>query len=332
MQSNTPVSEELIGCRFDVAVAQLRGISRSKASDLITKGVVSLANRKANKSALLLENDKIVFADDSSQGVVANNLLADSADSAPYLPSATNISAKAKQSIEQSMTIAYQDDDIVVVNKPVGMAAHAAAGWDGPTVGNALEARGISISTTIGDENRRGIVSRLDSGTSGLMLVCRTDLAYEAMKQQFANHTVIKTYHTLVQGDLAQNKATIDAPIGRAKVHDFRFTVTPEGKPAVTHWDVLERFGRATLVSVNLETGRTHQIRVHFTSIGHPLMGDSMYGANPILANQIGLNRQWLHSLELTFTHPRTLKTITVKSNYPTDLQHALEAMRALSK
>ncbi|MFW0902048.1 RluA family pseudouridine synthase [Gardnerella sp. Marseille-QA0894] len=355
MQSSMPVPEDLVGCRFDVAVSKLRNISRSKASDLISNGTVHIANRKANKSALLLSSDEIIFDDLVGEDFAENSCKNDALQDESQQKNLQNIQIDNQlenqlenlkdnqqnnqieiqlqnQAIEQSMKIAYKDEDIVVVDKPVGMAAHQAQGWCGPTVGEALEKRGISISHTAGDENRRGIVSRLDAGTSGLMLVCRTDLAYEEMKKQFANHTVKKTYHALVQGDLTQNKATIEAPIGRAKVSDFRFTITPDGKPAVTHWDVLERFGQATLASVNLETGRTHQIRVHFTSIGHPLVGDSMYGANPVLAKKLGLTRQWLHSMELIFTHPRTGKIIRVESNYPSDLQHALEAMRELSK
>ncbi|KFI84559.1 RNA pseudouridylate synthase [Bifidobacterium pullorum] len=160
-------------------------------------------------------------------------------------------------------------------------------------------------------------MSRLDVGTSGLMLVCKSELAYKEMRRQFAEHEVVKTYHALVQGNLKEDKATIDAPIGRAKVSDFRFTVTPAGKEAVTHWDVMERFGEATLVSVNLETGRTHQIRVHFSSIGHPLVGDPMYGANPVMAAELGLERQWLHAVQLEFRHPRTHVWTTVKSRYP---------------
>lgn len=334
-----PVPEDLVGCRFDVAIAKLRNISRSKASDLISNGTVHIVNRKANKSALLLSSDEIIFEDSVSENFVAkiyeNETFKEESQAESQILNQISNQAEnnaENQAIEQSMTIAYKDEDIVVVDKPVGMAAHKAQGWCGPTVGEALEKRGISISATAGDENRHGIVSRLDAGTSGLMLVCRTDFAYEEMKKQFANHTVKKTYHALVQGNLAKDKATIEAPIGRAKVSDFRFTITRDGKPAITHWDVLERFGQATLASVNLETGRTHQIRVHFTSIGHPLVGDSMYGANPVLAQKLGLTRQWLHSMELTFTHPRTGKVITVKSNYPSDLQHALEAMRALSK
>lgn len=335
MQNNMPVPEDLVGCRFDVAIAKLRNISRSKASDLISNGTVHIVNRKANKSALLLSGDEIIFEDLVSENFVAKiyeNETFKAESQAENQAESQILNQAENQAIEQSMTIAYKDEDIVVVDKPVGMAAHKAQGWCGPTVGEALEKRAINISATAGDENRRGIVSRLDAGTSGLMLVCRTDFAYEEMKKQFANHTVKKTYHALVQGNLSKDKATIEAPIGRAKVSDFRFTITPSGKPAITHWDVLERFGQATLASVNLETGRTHQIRVHFTSIGHPLIGDSMYGANPVLAQKLGLTRQWLHSMELTFTHPRTGKVITVKSNYPSDLQHALEAMRALSK
>ncbi len=180
----------------------------------------------------------------------------------------------------------------------------------------------------MGAAGRQGIVSRLDVGTSGLMLVCKSDLAYKEMRRQFSEHEVKKTYHALVQGNLKEDKATIEAPIGRAKVSDFRFTVTPAGKEAVTHWDVMERFGEATLASINLETGRTHQIRVHFSSIGHPLVGDPMYGANPRLSQALGLERQWLHAMELEFRHPRTHINTVVTSRYPTDLQHALETER----
>lgn len=229
--------------------------------------------------------------------------------------------------VSNEMTIAYEDDDIVVVDKPVGVAAHASVGWTGPTVLGSLIQRGVHI-TSMGAAGRQGIVSRLDVGTSGLMLVCKSDLAYKEMRRQFSEHEVKKTYHALVQGNLKEDKATIEAPIGRAKVSDFRFTVTPAGKEAVTHWDVMERFGEATLASINLETGRTHQIRVHFSSIGHPLVGDPMYGANPRLSQALGLERQWLHAMELEFRHPRTHINTVVTSRYPTDLQHALETER----
>lgn len=311
------VTSQFSGCRFDVCLSKLVGVSRANAISLIERNQAKILGRKSQKSSILQDGDTIVVNQKEAlyQKVTAEGKEEQNSKSAIH-----------------DIPIIYNDDDVVVVDKPVGVASHAAKGWSGPTVPECIEAAGIDIKTTVCDESRKGIVSRLDVGTSGLMLVCKTDFAYEVMKKQFANHSVKKTYHALVQGDLAQNKATIEAPIGRAKVSDFRFTITSDGKPAVTHWDVLERFGRATLASINLETGRTHQIRVHFSSIGHPLVGDSMYGANPVLAQELGLQRQWLHSMELTFTHPTTGKIITLKSQYPSDLQHALEAMRALSK
>lgn len=309
------VTSQFAGCRFDVCLSKLMGISRANAISLIDSGKAKILNRKSQKSSILQESYVIVVNQE-------DDCACDSAcDSSSNLQSQPDIC---------DLEIVYNDDDVVVINKPVAMASHAAKGWNGPTVPESLEAAGIRINTTLCDESRKGIVSRLDVGTSGLMLVCKTDFAYEKMKQQFASHSVSKTYTALVQGNLEQNKATIEAPIGRSKVSDFRFTVTKNGKPAVTHWDVLERFGIATLVSVNLETGRTHQIRVHFSSIGHPLVADKMYGANPKLAEKLELQRQWLHSTKLEFKHPRTGKLVKLESEYPLDLQHALQAVRQL--
>lgn len=311
------VTSQFAGCRFDVCLSKLMGVSRANAISLIESSKAKILNRKSQKSSILQESDVIVVNKEDDCAC----------DCASARDSSSN--AQSKPSI-CDLEIVYNDDDVVVINKPVAMASHAAKGWNGPTVPESLEAAGIRINTTLCDESRKGIVSRLDVGTSGLMLVCKTDFAYEKMKQQFASHSVSKTYTALVQGNLEQNKATIEAPIGRSKVSDFRFTVTKNGKPAVTHWDVLERFGIATLVSVNLETGRTHQIRVHFSSIGHPLVADKMYGANPKLAEKLELQRQWLHSTKLEFKHPRTGKLVKLESEYPLDLQHALQAMRQL--
>lgn len=313
------VTSQFAGCRFDVCLSKLMGISRANAISLIDSGKAKILNRKSQKSSILQESYVIVV---NQEDDCACDCACDSAcDSSSNLQSQPDIC---------DLEIVYNDDDVVVINKPVAMASHAAKGWNGPTVPESLEAAGIKINTTLCDESRKGIVSRLDVGTSGLMLVCKTDFAYEKMKQQFASHSVSKTYTALVQGNLEQNKATIEAPIGRSKVSDFRFTVTKNGKPAVTHWDVLERFGIATLVRVNLETGRTHQIRVHFSSIGHPLVADKMYGANPKLAEKLELQRQWLHSTKLEFKHPRTGKLVKLESEYPLDLQHALQAVRQL--
>ena len=301
MSTIIPAPDALIGKRFDVAVAKMMGISRDKATELIETGQARVIGRDIHKSATLQAGDTVEID--------------------------VREERREPEPVSNEMTIAYEDDDIVVVDKPVGVAAHASVGWTGPTVLGSLIQRGVHI-TSMGAAGRQGIVSRLDVGTSGLMLVCKSDLAYKEMRRQFSEHEVKKTYHALVQGNLKEDKATIEAPIGRAKVSDFRFTVTPAGKEAVTHWDVMERFGEATLASINLETGRTHQIRVHFSSIGHPLVGDPMYGANPRLSQALGLERQWLHAMELEFRHPRTHINTVVTSRYPTDLQHALETER----
>ena len=301
MSRLVPAPDALVGKRFDVAVAKMLGISRAKAAELIEGGQARVLGRDISKSSTLQSGETVEF-----------DIVEERTEPEP---------------IAHDMAVVYEDDDVVVVDKPVGVAAHASVGWTGPTVLGSLLDRGVHI-TSYGAAGRQGIVSRLDVGTSGLMLVCKSDLAYVEMRRQFAEHEVVKTYHALVQGNLRENKATIEAPIGRAKVSDFRFCVTPAGKEAVTHWDVMERFGEATLVSVNLETGRTHQIRVHFSSIGHPLTGDAMYGANPQLSETLGLERQWLHAMQLEFRHPRTHVWTTVKSHYPADLQHALDVMR----
>ncbi|AKV55055.1 ribosomal large subunit pseudouridine synthase D [Bifidobacterium actinocoloniiforme DSM 22766] len=296
-----PAPDALVGLRLDTALAKMMGVSRAKAGELILEGRVSLLGRKAHKAATLQAGDLVELDEPEPEHQI--------------------------EPVCEDMAIAYEDEDLIVVDKPVGVAAHSSAGWNGPTVLGTLLDRGVRI-TSLGASGRQGIVSRLDAGTSGLMLVCKSDLAYRAMRRQFAQHEVVKIYHALAQGNLAQDKATIEAPIGRAKVRDFRFTVTPAGKEAVTHWDVLERFGEATLAKVNLETGRTHQIRVHFSSIGHPLVGDSMYGANPELAERLGLERQWLHAIRLEFRHPRTGLWTTVDSTYPADLAASLETLR----
>lgn len=300
MSRLAPAPDALIGRRFDVAVAKMLGVSRTRAAEIVETGQARVLGRTMTKASTLLEGD-----------VVDIDLLEEKDEPEP---------------VADDMPIVYEDDDVVVVDKPVGVAAHASVGWTGPTVRGSLLQRGVTLSS-YGAPGRQGIVSRLDVGTSGLMLVCRSDLAYTEMRRQFAAHEVVKTYHALVQGNLREDKATIEAPIGRAKVSDFRFTITPAGKPAVTHWDMIRRYGEATLVSVNLETGRTHQIRVHFSSIGHPLVGDPMYGGNPVLAGRLGLTRQWLHAMRLEFRHPRTHVWTTVASRYPADLSHALDVL-----
>jgi 23S rRNA pseudouridine1911/1915/1917 synthase len=224
------------------------------------------------------------------------------------------------------MGIVYDDDDFVVVDKPIGVAAHPSVGWTGPTVVGGLAAAGYRIATS-GASERQGIVSRLDVGTSGLMVVAKSESAYSRLKHAFRSRTVDKTYHALVQGLPDPVVGTIDAPIGRHPNYDYKFAVMEKGKPSVTHYEVLEAFRAASLLDIHLETGRTHQIRVHFAALHHPCVGDLTYGADPRLAARLGLERQWLHAVGLGFEHPGTGEYVTFTSPYPEDLQRALDRL-----
>lgn len=221
----------------------------------------------------------------------------------------------------------YEDDDVVVVNKPVGVAAHPSPGWTGPTVVGALAGAGVTLASSGADE-RQGIVHRLDVGTSGLMAVAKTDVAYTALKRAFKERTVEKIYHAVAQGHPDPTSGTIDAPIGRHPTADYKFAVVQGGRDSITHYEVLEMFPAASLLEINLETGRTHQIRVHMSALRHPLAGDLTYGADPSLAKRLGLTRQWLHAKELSFEHPTRGEELRVSSDYPADLAAALDLLR----
>jgi 23S rRNA pseudouridine1911/1915/1917 synthase len=226
------------------------------------------------------------------------------------------------------LRVVYSDDDIVVVDKPVGVAAHPSPGWTGPTVPAGLAAMGHTIATS-GAAERQGVVHRLDVGTTGLMVVAKSEMAYSALKRAFRDREVDKRYHAVVQGHLDPLRGTIDAPIDRHPTSDYKFAVMSTGKPSVTHYDTLEAFPSGSLVDVHLETGRTHQIRVHFAAMRHPCIGDLTYGADPTIAARLNLNRQWLHARGLSFTHPRTGEMVAFTSEYPDDLAHALSVLRA---
>ncbi|MDO3640121.1 RluA family pseudouridine synthase, partial [Mycolicibacterium arseniciresistens] len=227
----------------------------------------------------------------------------------------------------EGMDILYSDDDIVAVDKPPGVAAHATVGWHGPTVLGGLAAAGFRISTS-GIHERQGIVHRLDVGTSGVMVVALSERAYTVLKRAFKERTVHKRYHALVQGHPDPSSGTIDAPIGRHRGHDWKFAVTEGGRHSVTHYDTVEAFQAASLLDIELETGRTHQIRVHFAALHHPCCGDLTYGADPTLARRLGLERQWLHAWSLAFVHPADGRRVEITSPYPADLRHALEVLR----
>lgn len=295
-----PVPDALVGERVDAALSRILGLSRSRCSELILDGNVAINGTLASKSDRLGENDLLEI---------------------------TIPEPKTPVTPVVGMDILYDDDDIVVVNKPVGVAAHSGPGWTGPTVVGNLAAAGYRI-TTHGPVERQGIVHRLDVGTSGAMMVAKSELAYSVMKRAFKERTVRKIYHAVVAGHPDPASGTIDAPIGRHPSREWRMAVIDGGKRAVTHYDTLELMPGAALVDVHLETGRTHQIRVHMAAIGHPCVGDVFYGADPTKAEQLNLDRQWLHAVELGFTHPRTQLPVTVRAPYPDDLNHALEILR----
>ncbi|MET8153448.1 RluA family pseudouridine synthase [Actinoplanes sp. NPDC049668] len=302
-----PVPDGLDGMRLDQAVSRLFGLSRTAAATLVEAGDALVDGIPRPKS------DKV------SAGAWLEVTL-------PAPVTAPTLVATPVH----GMKIVYSDDDIVVVDKPVGVAAHPSPGWTGPTVIGGLAAMGQTVATS-GAAERQGVVHRLDVGTTGLMAVAKSEMAYSALKRAFKEREVDKRYHAVVQGHLDPLRGTIDAPIDRHPTADYRFAVMTEGKPSVTHYDTIEAFRSASLVDVKLETGRTHQIRVHFSAMRHPCVGDVTYGADPTLAARLGLHRQWLHARELAFLHPRTLDEVRFVSDYPEDLGHALDVLRDAS-
>ena len=302
------VPDGLEGERVDAGVARLFGLSRTKAADLAADGNVVLDGKSVGKSERL----------------VAGSMLEVSLQRPDESPSLAIIAQPVP-----GMTIVHDDDDIVVVDKPVGVAAHPSVGWVGPDVVSGLAAAGYRISTS-GAPERQGVVSRLDVGTSGLMVVAKSEYAYTRLKHAFRSRTVDKTYHALVQGLPDPVVGTVDAPIGRHPGHDYKFAVMKSGKPSVTHYEVLEAFRYASLLDIHLETGRTHQIRVHFAALHHPCCGDLTYGADPKLAARLTLDRQWLHAVGLGFEHPGTGEYVHFESPYPEDLQRALDIIATL--
>lgn len=297
------VPEELDGQRADSGLAKITGISRAKLTDAINAGGVVIDGKVCEKSQRLKANQ-----------LVEINLV----EQKPI---------ELKPTEDNRMKIVFEDEFIVVIDKPAGVVSHPTVGFDGPSVPEILLSRGIQL-TTSGAAERQGIVQRLDVGTSGLMTLAKTESSYSTLKQMFRDRQVKKTYHAIVQGHLDPSSGTIDSPIGRSTKHDYKFRVAADGKPSITHFDTLEVFPGATLVSVGLETGRTHQIRVHFDAFRHPLVGDDLYGANPKIASLLGLSRQWLHAKELSFKHPATGEQVTFQSEYPEDLSQALNILR----
>ncbi|PPG28557.1 RluA family pseudouridine synthase [Rathayibacter sp. AY2B9] len=304
MQSRElPVPDGLDGLRVDAAVAKLLGFSRTFAAEVAEAGGVSADGRVLDKS-------------DRVRAGTWLSVEWNPREEPRIVPMAV-----------PGLGIVHDDDDIVVIDKPVGVAAHPAVGWDGPTVLGALAAAGFTVSTS-GAAERAGIVHRLDAGTSGLMVVAKSERAYTHLKRAFHDRTVEKVYHAVVQGHPDPLAGTIDAPLGRHPSSDWKFAVRADGKPSVTHYETIEAFPFASLLEIHLETGRTHQIRVHMAAQRHPCVGDAMYGADPTLSKRLGLTRQWLDAVRLGFTHPGSGEWVQFEASYPDDLVHALEVLR----
>jgi 23S rRNA pseudouridine1911/1915/1917 synthase len=305
-----PVPEGLDGLRLDAAIARLFGLSRTAAAAIVEAGEASVDGVVRSKS------DRV------SGGAMLDITLPP-----PPAPPADD-----PRPVD-GLTVVYEDGDIVVVDKPAGVASHPSPGWDGPTVVGGLRAAGHTIATS-GAAERQGVVHRLDVGTSGLMVVAKSERAYSVLKDAFRDRTVDKGYHALVQGHPDPLRGTVDAPIDRHPSSTYKFAVVAGGKPSVTHYDTLEAMRAASLLDVRLETGRTHQIRVHMAALRHPCVGDLQYGADPTMAARLHLTRQWLHAVRLGFDHPGITqggRRMEFTSGYPVDLSAALEQVRAES-
>lgn len=300
-----PVPDSLAGMRADQGLAKMLGVSRTRAQELLASGGVTASGKALSKSDTLSTEMWLEVVLDEKPSVAE---------------------VKAEDVVE--LEVVYQDEHIVVVNKPAGVVSHPSLGFEGPSVPGVLLARGIQLATS-GAQERQGIVQRLDVGTSGLMVLAKGERAYSVLKQAFRDRKVSKTYHALCQGHPEPSEGTIDTPIARSQKHDYKFTISEDGKPAVTHYKTLELLPTAALVEIGLETGRTHQIRVHFSHFRHPLVGDPLYGADPRLAERLRLDRQWLHAKKLGFNHPISGEWLEFESEYPTDLQLALGQLRS---
>lgn len=285
--------------RIDAFLASNTEFSRSKLQKLIKEGLVERNGKPCKANAEVKAGDAIRL----------------------HLPAEPDESLPAPENIP--LDVVYEDEDLAVINKPKGMVVHPAPGNPSGTLVNALLYRFRTLSAT-GGETRPGIVHRIDRLTSGLLVVAKNDAAHEALARQFAQHTAHREYLCLVHGNMKEDSGTVDAPIGRHRTDRKRMAVTDDGRRAVTHWRVLERFGNETLLDVALETGRTHQIRVHMAYIKHPIVGDEVYGS---AAPKLGLNGQALHGYRLTFTHPRTNETMTFTAPLPDDFVTALHRL-----
>lgn len=298
------IPEGLDGERVDLALSRVLGLSRSSMVELIEANEVKKSGKVILKSERVAtgEHFEILMPEVQVSGVLTPTPIAD-------------------------LKVVYDDEDVIIIDKPVGVAAHASPGWQGPTVIGAIVAAGYQVATS-GVAERQGIVQRLDVGTSGLMVVAKNENSYSQMKDQFRQRLVKKIYHAMIQGHMDPSEGSIDAPIDRHPRDDYKFAVMADGKPSITHYKAIELFPAISLLEVELETGRTHQIRVHFSALRHPLVGDLIYGADHTIAEKLELTRPWLHACKLEFKQPRTGELLTFESEYPSDLTRSLQILR----
>ena len=289
--------------RVDAALSRLLGLSRSTIVTLIENNEVSRKGKSLTKSDRVNTDDYLEITMPAIAG-----------------------EAKLTATPIDDFKVVYDDSDVIVIDKPAGVAAHPSPGWRGPTVIGGVIAAGYQVSTS-GAAERQGVVHRLDVGTTGLMVIAKNENSYSNLKQQFHDRTVTKVYHALVQGHMDPTEGTIDAPIDRHPREDYRFAVVADGKPSITHYKALEFFPAVSLLEIELETGRTHQIRVHFSALRHPLVGDMTYGADHTIASRLEITRPWLHARELKFIHPASGSEIAFFSEYPQDLTRCLEIL-----
>ncbi len=294
-------SSDDAGTRLDAFLAaNVPELSRSRACTLIEGGQVTVAGRPAVKSCRLVGGETVTV-------------------DVPQRPEETALAAQ-----DIPLDVVYEDEDVIVVNKPAGMVVHPAPGHPNGTLVNALLYHCGDSLSGIGGEKRPGIVHRIDRDTSGLIIAAKNDAAHAFLSAQLSDHTLARTYECLVAGGMKQDSGTVDAPIARHPTDRKKMAVAAGGRRAVTHWEVVARYPGVTHVRCHLETGRTHQIRVHMAYLGHPILGDTVYGAKKPVP---GLTGQCLHAVGLQFIHPRTHETVRLTCPLPEEFVRMLEKL-----
>ncbi len=304
MTRELTAATEHAGIRLDAFLSADGALTRSQAARLIAEGRVRVNGKPAAKSARLSGGETVTV-------------------DVPQLRE----TALPPQNIP--LDVVYEDDDVIVVNKPTGLVVHPAPGHpDGTLVNALLHHCGDSLSG-IGGEKRPGIVHRIDRDTSGLIIAAKNDAAHLALSAQLKDHSLSRTYECLVTGNMKQDSGTVDAPIGRSSADRKKMAVVPTGRRAVTHWEVVARYPGVTHLRCRLETGRTHQIRVHMAYIGHPILGDTVYGAKKPVP---GLTGQCLHATGLRFVHPRTGEPVELHCPLPPEFTAMLQKLQNKSQ